>query len=288
VAALGELAPSVPSIVVDLAPSETMISRLLSGQEEGAELMVRLALQTGHPLIQIYEQIRISIAKASKSSQRRSLLEAELDESLVRLVARLRSPVNVRPTWQACVLTTEGRGVSACISHLMLEAGVSAIVLAGSSDEHSATSRNATIAHLLPTIDYIVIDGSRAAPEVVGRCLRFVERLDYRSTHTEVILLTDLNHPIDPADRLAIPELVVVGHLATLMTALGITSGNPLTGREREVLRQVAIGATNEQAARRMGVAVSTIKTYLERIHTKLKSCDRASAVATAMLRDWL
>jgi DNA-binding CsgD family transcriptional regulator len=72
------------------------------------------------------------------------------------------------------------------------------------------------------------------------------------------------------------------------MTALGLVSGNPLTVREREVLRHVASGETNDQVARRLGVALSTVKTYLERIHIKLKSSDRASAVATAMLREWL
>lgn len=265
-----------------------MLTRFLSGDEETAELMVRLALQTGDSLLDIYEQIRTTIADVVRGSGARPLLENELDESLVRLVARLRSPVTKRPAWHACVLSTEGRGVPACISHLLAEAGSESIVLSAQSGQHTAMSTAQTVALMLPTIDCVVIDGSRTHPDAISRCLRLMNRHDFAGSGTKVVLLTDPGRPIDPTYRCAIPSLIVVGHLTALLTALGITMANPLTAREREVLREVASGATNEQVARRLGVAVSTTKTYLERIHVKLKSRDRASAVAVAMLHDWL
>jgi DNA-binding CsgD family transcriptional regulator len=287
-AAVRELVPDVDVFGTSLDPSEAVLRRFLNGQEETAELLVRLAMETGQSLVEIYEQIRTSIAGVTGAPDVRALRENELDEALVRLVARVRAPVSARPVWSTCVLATEGRGVAACISHLMIEAGIASLVVPAVSGERSTMSRAATIALLIPSLDHLVIDGSRAHTEAISRCLRLVQRLGVAGSQVRVILLADPDHGVDPSHRAAIPDLTTVGRLSELMTAVGIATGNPLTGREREVLRHVATGATNEQVARRLGVAVSTVKTYLERIQVKLKSRDRASAVATAMVRKWL
>jgi DNA-binding CsgD family transcriptional regulator len=286
--AVRELAPEIDSFGTSLDPSEAVLARFLAGQEETAELLLRLAMETGQSLVEIYEQIRISIAGVTGPPDVRALRENELDEGLVRLVARVRPPVSRKAVWNTCVLATEGRGVAACISHLMIEAGITSLVVPAVSGERSTMSRAATVSVLIPTLDHLVIDGSRAHSEAVSRCLRLVQRLGVAGSHVRVILLADRDQSIDPSHRAAIPDLVTVGCLSELMAAVGIATGNPLTVREREVLRHVATGATNEQVARRLGVAVSTVKTYLERIQVKLKSRDRASAVATAMLRKWL
>jgi DNA-binding NarL/FixJ family response regulator len=286
--AVRELVPEVDAFRTSLDPSEAVLLRFLAGQEEAAELLVRLAIETGNSLVEIYEQIRISIADVTGAPDVRALRENELDESLVRLVARVRPPVSSRPVWNACVLATEGRGVAACISHLMIDAGITSLVVPAVSGERSTMSRAATVALLIPTLDHLVIDGSRAHSEAISRCLRLVQRLDVAGSNLRVILLADPDRSIDASHRAALPDLITVRCLAELLSAIGIATANPLTGREREVLRHVATGATNEQVARRLGVAVSTVKTYLERIQVKLKSRDRASAVATAMLRKWL
>jgi DNA-binding CsgD family transcriptional regulator len=286
-AATRELVPAVGGVRVVGEPYETMLVSFLGGQEDVAELMVRLALQTDHSLLGVYEQIRSGIGEAAGHPDVRCLRENELDESFVRLVARLRPPANTRPRWRACILSIEGRGVAASISHLMAEAGMGSIVVAGSADR-CTMSGAATVALLLPSVDYLVIEGSRTRPDAVGRCLRLVEHLDFIGSRTTVIVLADPGGSVDQTHVAGIPNLVIVEHLGGLLAALGIAAGNPLTGRERDVLRHVADGATNQQIARRLGVGVSTVKTYLERIHPKLESRDRASAVATAMLREWL
>jgi DNA-binding CsgD family transcriptional regulator len=56
----------------------------------------------------------------------------------------------------------------------------------------------------------------------------------------------------------------------------------PLSEREREVLRLVAQGATGQQIAQQLGIAVSTVKTYLKGIYRKLHVHSRAQAVACA------
>ncbi len=63
---------------------------------------------------------------------------------------------------------------------------------------------------------------------------------------------------------------------------------NPLTMRESEVLREVASGSTNAHVGTHLQISLGTVKTYLERIHVKLHSSDRASAVAVALQRGWI
>jgi DNA-binding NarL/FixJ family response regulator len=57
-------------------------------------------------------------------------------------------------------------------------------------------------------------------------------------------------------------------------------STGPLSRREREVLRLVAAGNTNREAAARLFVTEATVKTHLINIYTKLGVKDRAAAVA--------
>jgi DNA-binding CsgD family transcriptional regulator len=287
VTTLRELQPAVDILSLDSGSSETMLTRFLDGEEHVAESMIRLALDTGDSLVHVYEQIRSCIAAATGVSNEYSLLENELDESLVRLVARLRPPIRTRLSRQACILSIEGRGVPACIAHLMLEAGMSAVVV-GSASGGSTKRGAAAVALLLSSVDYVVIDGSRALPAAIDRTLRLMNHLDFVGSGTGLLLLSDPGPLPDQTYDTVLPDLVHVGSLINLMTALGIASENPLTIRERDVLRHVANGETNDQVARRLDVALSTVKTYLERIHVKLKSNDRASAVATAMLRKWL
>jgi DNA-binding NarL/FixJ family response regulator len=58
-----------------------------------------------------------------------------------------------------------------------------------------------------------------------------------------------------------------------------------LTPREREVLRLVAAGATNREAATALGVSDQTIKTLIGRAYSKLGVHRRAEAVALAQSR---
>jgi len=63
---------------------------------------------------------------------------------------------------------------------------------------------------------------------------------------------------------------------------------NPLTPREREVLREVATGRTNGAAARRLGISAKTVNTHLEHAYAKLDVSTRTAAVVIAERRGWL
>ncbi|NTW97966.1 MAG: hypothetical protein HGB28_05380, partial [Oscillochloris sp.] len=58
----------------------------------------------------------------------------------------------------------------------------------------------------------------------------------------------------------------------------------PLTERERDVLRLIAEGATNQDIAERLVVSVGTVKTHLNHILGKLNARNRTEAVARARL----
>src|SRR3954453_6291772 len=55
-----------------------------------------------------------------------------------------------------------------------------------------------------------------------------------------------------------------------------------LTDREREVLRNVAQGLSNDEVAHRLYLSVTTVKTHLARVFAKLGVRDRAQAVVVA------
>jgi DNA-binding NarL/FixJ family response regulator len=56
-----------------------------------------------------------------------------------------------------------------------------------------------------------------------------------------------------------------------------------LSAREVEVLQMIAYGCTNREVADALHISPQTVKTYLERIFTKLGVSDRTRAVAVAL-----
>lgn len=62
----------------------------------------------------------------------------------------------------------------------------------------------------------------------------------------------------------------------------------PLTSREIEILRLIAVGSTNKQIGRQVGLADETVKAYLKSIFVKLDVADRTHAVTLAVKRGFL
>lgn len=63
---------------------------------------------------------------------------------------------------------------------------------------------------------------------------------------------------------------------------------DPLTDRERALLREVAHGATNSEIARHLHLAEGTVRNYLSTAMTKLGARNRTDAARTAQERGWL
>lgn len=79
-------------------------------------------------------------------------------------------------------------------------------------------------------------------------------------------------------DRLLLE--VLRPHLAELYRQQ--TPRDRLTRRQRQLLDLVAAGLTNDQAARRLGIAEGTVRKHMERILEQLGVASRAAAVAQA------
>lgn len=66
------------------------------------------------------------------------------------------------------------------------------------------------------------------------------------------------------------------------------STAEPLTQREREVLRLLAQGHTNRQAADLLGVSVRTVESHRANLTSKLGLASRAELVRYAKERGWL
>jgi len=73
-----------------------------------------------------------------------------------------------------------------------------------------------------------------------------------------------------------------------LMGQVRAPAQEALSARELEVLRLVAAGSTNREAARALFISEATVKTHLLHIYAKLDVRDRASAVAAGYQRGLL
>ncbi|ALV38134.1 MULTISPECIES: response regulator transcription factor [Streptomyces] len=79
-------------------------------------------------------------------------------------------------------------------------------------------------------------------------------------------------------ERVVAPELAMAAWDAA----------DPLTDRERELLRAVADGASNAEIAGRMFLAEGTVRNYLSTAMAKLGARNRTEAARTAQTRGWL
>lgn len=73
--------------------------------------------------------------------------------------------------------------------------------------------------------------------------------------------------------------------LSLVMSRMRAPTAETLSDREVEVLRLVARGASNKEAARKLFISETTVKTHLSHIFTKLGVDDRTAAVTIALDR---
>jgi DNA-binding NarL/FixJ family response regulator len=95
----------------------------------------------------------------------------------------------------------------------------------------------------------------------------------------------ELVHAIRTAAR---GEAVLSPSVATRLLGQVRTPLDALSARELEVLKLIADGTTNREAATRLFISEATVKSHLLHIYTKLGVNDRAAAVAEAFRRGLL
>ncbi|MFF7499148.1 response regulator transcription factor [Streptomyces lavendulae] len=89
----------------------------------------------------------------------------------------------------------------------------------------------------------------------------------------------------DAVRRVLAGERVIDPTLAAAALAEG---ANPLTDREREVLREADSGATNAELAARLNLSQGTVRNYLSTAIQKLAARNRTEAVRVAREKGWL
>jgi two-component system nitrate/nitrite response regulator NarL len=94
----------------------------------------------------------------------------------------------------------------------------------------------------------------------------------------------NVDHVADALDVIAAGGEIFDSVLSARARACGRGRGCPpmLTPREREVLSRMAVGQSTAQMACEMNVEISTIRTYVKNVLTKLGAHSRLQAVVVA------
>ena len=118
-----------------------------------------------------------------------------------------------------------------------------------------------------------------------------------------VVVLTSYDYPqyADAALRLGAAGFVVkTAPTAELLDAVrraaggglafGVRPGNgvALSGREREVVRLVVDGASNDEIGARLGISSRTVESHLRRLFERLGVASRTELAARALREGWL
>ncbi len=102
--------------------------------------------------------------------------------------------------------------------------------------------------------------------------------LGYVLKDAPIAELVDALRKVHAGERVVSPELAVAAWDAA----------DPLTDRERELLREVVDGASNAEIAQRLHLAEGTVRNYLSTAMAKLNARNRSEAASTARERGWL
>lgn len=71
--------------------------------------------------------------------------------------------------------------------------------------------------------------------------------------------------------------------VASVKRVRGVIRHTTLSSRETFVLREVAVGLSNKQIARRLGISEKTVRNHLSRVFSKLRATNRTEAVMNAI-----
>jgi DNA-binding NarL/FixJ family response regulator len=130
-----------------------------------------------------------------------------------------------------------------------------------------------------------------------------VLRADGTARMPAVVVLTSYDYPqyADAAMRLGASGFVVkTAPTAELLDAIrraaagglafGVRPGNGVTlsDREREVLRLVVEGASNDEIGARLGISSRTVESHLRRLFERLAVASRTELAARALREGWL
>lgn len=125
-------------------------------------------------------------------------------------------------------------------------------------DELTAAVRAGACGYLLKNIEADALDAA---------IRKAASRQPVITEHMTAKLVEQMRQPAQPAPRPG-------------------DSGEALTAREREIVRELALGASNKEIARTLDLAESTVKIHVRNILRKLKLTSRVQVAVYAVERD--
>ena len=193
----------------------------------------------------------------------------ELDHALTLLEATKRWAELRAIASTVAAVTAERR---AWFAARALAAAAVALEAMGSSDAADRTWAEALQAGEVGSFVRVYTDGSPLRERLLDRAAR-------RSS--------------DPGEAGRVREAARVREATRVREAAGwcdlrILEAGALTPRQTAVLRRVERGASNKAIARELGLSVSTVKTHLREVFSRLDASSRTEAVARARDRGWL
>lgn len=134
---------------------------------------------------------------------------------------------------------------------------------------------------LLPRVSIVALVGSH--PEGLLRTL-----LSDETTRPALAVIdkdVSATQLVDAVRAAARGELVFDTRMAL---AVLVAESSPLNEREREVLRLVAVGASNREISARLSLAPGTVRNYLSTVIAKTRARNRVDAVRIAQESGWI
>ncbi|MFI5802430.1 response regulator [Streptomyces sp. NPDC051561] len=181
---------------------------------------------------------------------------------------------------------------------LGLEPDIEVVAQVARGDEVLAAAREAGVDVALLDIEMPGMTGIEAAarltaelPEVKIVVLTTFGRPGYLRTAMEAGARAFLVKDAPAAQLAAAVRKVLTGERVidpTLAAAALAEGANPLTDRERDVLRVAADGSTNAEIAGTLQLSQGTVRNYLSTAIQKLATRNRAEAVRVAREKGWL
>jgi ATP/maltotriose-dependent transcriptional regulator MalT len=109
----------------------------------------------------------------------------------------------------------------------------------------------------------------------------------FNSLHAKKVEADNLENEIDDYQEL-LSKLQRIPEQAEPASPDVRVVASPLSGREVEVLNEIASGKSNKQAAVDLFISEQTVKNHIKHIFTKLEVGDRTSAILLAVRNGWV
>jgi LuxR family maltose regulon positive regulatory protein len=269
--------------------------------------------QTGNPSIMLRGQIMLARVKQAQGDAAGAALLIQQIEQLLRS-SRL-SPMEAESgsAWHARLALAQGDLAEASRWVQERQIGVDdelrppreleyltlARVLIAQQRSHEALPMLARLLHLAErelrmgnALEILVLQAlaSRAGGDEVGAVERLSRALSLAEPEGYIRLFVDEGEPMVALLRRAYARGLAPAYVATLLAAAGVAELaapaparvllEPLTEREREVLRLLVAGLSNAAMAQELVITVGTVKSHINHIYGKLGVQSRSQAIA--------